>query len=240
MKYIKNFSLFEAVIMPNKIDSDFQIRSIEDAIDYGRQNDFDVVGYDEFYNSLTEADKRNAPPRRGVPFFALFHPERKRPMFVACDPMVFRFMPMKEIIDDIIGHELVHAEQSRRKGDIDYSLPSPTDRKAYFSNKEEVMAFSWTIANELSKQTRNVKDAIDLLSRGFRGQSSDIWSDIKKNCDEKTINRYKKYIYMYLEKMFDGEEVKPGRNPFKELDRVKDKEVESDLDYREDFKSMSN
>jgi len=113
---------------------------------------------------------------------------------------------MKEIINDIIGHELIHAEQLRRKGDIEYSLPSPTDRKAYFSNKEEVMAFSWTIANELSKQTRNVKDAIDLLSRGFRGQSSDIWSDIKKNCDEKTINRYKKYIYMYLEKMFDIED----------------------------------
>jgi hypothetical protein len=206
MKYIKNFSLFEAVIMPNKIESDFQIRSIEDAIDYGRQNDFDVVGYDEFYNSLTEVDKRSAPPRRGAPFFALFHPERKKPMFVACDPMVFRFMPMKEIINDIIGHELIHAEQLRRKGDIEYSLPSPTDRKAYFSNKEEVMAFSWTIANELSKQTRNITTAIDLLSRGFRGQSSDIWSDIKKNCDEKTINRYKKYIYMYLEKMFDIED----------------------------------
>ena len=202
MKYIKNFSLFEAVIMPNKIESDFQIRSIEDAIDYGRQNDFDVVGYDEFYNSLTEVDKRSAPPRRGAPFFALFHPERKKPMFVACDPMVFRFMPMKEIIDDIIGHELVHAEQSRRKGDIEYSLPSPTNRKAYFSNKEEVMAFSWTIANELSKQTRNVKDAIDLLSRGFRGQSSQIWNDIKRNCDEKTIKRYRKYIYLYLEKIF--------------------------------------
>jgi hypothetical protein len=154
---------------------------------------------------LTEVDKRSAPPRRGTPFFALFHPERKKPMFVACDPMVFRFMPMKEIINDIIGHELIHAEQLRRKGDIEYSLPSPTDRKAYFSNKEEVMAFSWTIANELSKQTRNVKDAIDLLSRGFRGQSSQIWNDIKRNCDEKTINRYKKYIYMYLEKMFDIE-----------------------------------
>ena len=214
MKHIKSFTLFEAVIMPNRIESNLRVSSVEDAIEYGRQNNFDVVGYDEFYNSLTEADKRNAPPRRGVPFFALFHPERKRPMFVVSDPMVFRFMPMKEIIDDIIGHELVHAEQTRRKGDIDYSLPSPTDRKAYFSNKEEVMAFSWTIANSLSKTKRSLEEAMMELDSqfddNFRGgmrppaEHKMIWSDIKRNCDEKTIKRYRKYIYMYLEKMFEN------------------------------------
>jgi hypothetical protein len=232
MKYIKNFSLFEAVIMPNKIESDFQIRSIEDAIDYGRQNDFDVVGYDEFFDSLSEVDKRHAPPKHGTPFFALFHPERKRAMFVVCDTNVFRFMPMKEIIDDIIGHEMIHAEQSRRKGDIDYSLPNPTDRKAYFSNKEEIMAFSFTIANEIKKSSRSFEDAkTNFKNNRIGGQGGSIWGNIKRACDEDVIKRYRKYIYMYLEKMFDGEEVKPGRNPFKELDRVKDKEVESDLDY---------
>jgi hypothetical protein len=34
-------------------------------------------------------------------------------------------------------------------------------------------------------------------------QDKMMWSDIKRNCDEKTIKRYRKYIYMYLEKMFD-------------------------------------
>jgi hypothetical protein len=30
-----------------------------------------------------------------------------------------------------------------------------------------------------------------------------IWSDIKKHCDNDVIKRYRKYIYMYLEKIFD-------------------------------------
>ncbi len=224
MKHLKNFKLFEAVIMPPKSENNIAIRSYEDAIQYGQQQDFDVVQYDEFFDSLSEVDKRHAPPKHGTPFFALFHPERKRAMFVVCDTNVFRFMPMKEIIDDIIGHEMIHSEQSRRKGDIDYSLPNPTDRKAYFSNKEEIMAFSFTIANEIKKSSRSFEDAkTNFKNNRIGGQGGSIWGNIKRVCDEDVIKRYRKYIYMYLEKMFDGEEVKPGRNPFKELDRVKDK-----------------
>jgi hypothetical protein len=29
-----------------------------------------------------------------------------------------------------------------------------------------------------------------------------LWNDIKRNCDEKTIKRYRKYIYLYLEKNY--------------------------------------
>jgi hypothetical protein len=117
---------------------------------------------------------------------------------------------------DIIGHERVHAEQSLRKGTIDYKLPSPLDRKAYFSNKEEVMAFSFTIANGLSKTNRSLETAMSQLdSQGndnFRGmgmrpaEHTMLWSDIKRYCDEKTIKRYRKYIYLYLEKMYLGNE----------------------------------
>ena len=218
MKHLKNFKLFEAVIMPPKSENNLTIRSYEDAVEYSQQ-DFDVVQYDEFFDSLSEVDKRHAPPKHGTPFFALFHPERKRAMFVVCDTNVFRFMPMKEIIDDIIGHEMIHAEQSRRKGDIDYSLPNPTDRKAYFSNKEEIMAFSFTIANEIKKSSRSFEDAkTNFKNNRIGGQGGSIWGNIKRVCDEDVIKRYRKYIYMYLEKMFDGEEVKPKVSPFKELD----------------------
>jgi len=161
MRYIKDFKLFEAVIMPTVLDNNSVVNSFESLVEYGIQNEFDVVGYDDFYNSMSEADQKNAPPRYGVPFFALFHPENKRPMFVCVDENAPRFIPgFKSIVDDIIGHEKVHAEQSRRKGDIDYSLPAPTDRKAYFANKEEIMAFSWTIANGLSKTNNNTQDAV--------------------------------------------------------------------------------
>jgi hypothetical protein len=207
MKYLKKFELFEAVIIPSKIEDNSVVNSFESAVEFGQRNDFDVVEYDEFYNSLGEADKKTAPPRQGVPFFALFHPVRKKPMFVLSDPNAARFIPnFKEIMLDIIGHERVHAEQTSRRGDIEFNLPNPRDRKAYFSNKEEVMAFSFTIANELSKVVRSKEEGMEKLQRGIGGQSGHLWFDIKKYCDEKTIKRYTKYIYMYLDKIFNKEE----------------------------------
>lgn len=218
MKHLKTFNIFEAVIMPDKIEDDSRVDSFESAIEFGQRNDFDVVEYDEFYNSLGEADKKTAPPSRGVPFFALFHPERKKPMFVVCDKNVFRFMPMKDIILDIIGHEKVHAGQVLRRGDLEFNLPDPRDKKAYFSNKEEVMAFSFTIANGLSKTNRSLEEAMrELDSQGndnFRGmgmrpaEHTMLWNDIKRNCEEKTIKRYRKYIYLYLDKIFNKDNEK--------------------------------
>lgn len=204
MKYLKNFEIFEAVIMPSKIEDNDPVNSFESAVEFGQRNDFDVVGYDEFYNSLGEADKKTAPPRIGVPFFALFHPIRKKPMFVLSDANAARFIPnFKEIMLDIIGHERVHAEQTSRRGEIEFNLPNPLDRKAYFSNKEEIMAFSFTIANDLAKVTRSATAGLEKLQRGVGGQAGHLWYDIKRYCDEKTINRYRKYIYMYLEKIFN-------------------------------------
>lgn len=207
MKHLKTFNLFEAVIIPSKIEDNALVNSFESAVEFGQRNDFDVVGYDEFYDSLGEADKKTAPPRQGVPFFALFHPIRKKPMFVLVDANAARFIPnFKEIMLDIIGHERVHSEQTRRRGSIEFSLPNPMDRKAYFSNKEEIMAFSFTIANELSRVVRSATEGMEKLQRGVGGQSGHLWNDIKKYCDEKTIKRYTKYIYMYLDKIFNKEE----------------------------------
>ena len=215
MKHLTPFKIFEAVIIPAKIEDDTQVNSFEAAVEFGQRNDFDVVEYDEFYNSLGESDKRTAPPSRGVPFFALFHPERKRPMFVVCDKNVFRFMPMKEIISDIIGHEKVHAEQTVRRGGLEFNLPDPRDRKAYFSNKEEVMAFAFTIANGLSKMNRSLEEAMRELDVPFNPRSAMrpaehtmLWADIKRNCEEKTIRRYRKYIYLYLDKIFNKDNEK--------------------------------
>ncbi len=210
MKYLKKFELFEAVIIPSKIEDNATVNSFQSAYEFGQRNGFDVVNYDEFYNSLGEGDKKTAPPRQGVPFFALFHPERKRPMFVLVDENAARFIPnFKDIMLDIIGHERVHAEQTIRRGDIEFHLPNPMDRKAYFSNKEEIMAFSFTIANELSRVVRTATEGMEKLQRGIGGQAGHLWSDIKKYCDEKTIKRYTKYIYMYLDKIFNKEEESP-------------------------------
>jgi len=39
----------------------------------------------------------------------------------------------KSIVNDIIGHELIHKEQTNRRGNIEFNLPNPTNRKEYFS-----------------------------------------------------------------------------------------------------------
>lgn len=202
MKYLKPFYFFEGIIMPLKIEDDEIVNSFESAVQFGIRNGFDVVKYDEFYKSLDDADKKTAPPPH-IPFFGLFHPKRKRPMFVICDErVVFRAMGhrIKEIISDIIGHERIHDEQSKR-GSIKFILPDPLERKKYFSDKEEVMAFSFTIANDLSKTTNDIDSAMNKLKSGF-SESSMIWREIKKYCDDITLNRYKKYIYLYLEEIF--------------------------------------
>ena len=37
-----------------------------------------------------------------------------------------------------------------------------------------------------------------------------LWDDIKRYCDEKIIKRYRKYIYMYLDKIFNKDEDNKG------------------------------
>lgn len=204
MRYLKSFK--EAVIIPDKMKTG-QINSFSALKKYGEKNGFDVVDYDEFYQSLSDEDKKTAPPRIGVPFFALYHPERKKPMFVLVDKGVIRFLlNFKEIVDDIIGHERVHAGQfSRRKGG-EYILPNPNDKKKYFSNKEEIMAFSWTIANDVAKLSKDFDTAIDRFKSGrFSYRMDNLWRDIVKLCDEDVVNRYRKMIYQYLDKMFKKE-----------------------------------
>jgi len=185
----------------------FIINSFDDLVEYGIQNDFDVFEYNEFFDSLGENDKKTAPPNRGIPFFALFHPDRKKAMFVICDKMVIKMIPnFKSIVNDIIGHELIHKEQTNRRGNIEFNLPNPTNRKEYFSNKEEIMAFSWSIANELSRESGDLKDAISKLDKSdtisrMPSQWKQLWRDINRFCDSVIIKRYRKYIYMYLSEM---------------------------------------
>jgi hypothetical protein len=72
------------------------------------------------------------------------------------------------------------------------------------------MAFSFTIANGLSKTNRSLEEAMRELDTPFNPRSAMrpsehtmLWTDIKRYCDEKTIKRYRKYIYLYLDKIFN-------------------------------------
>lgn len=210
MKYIQNFSIFEKVIVPEIIEDKSPIKSFRDLVEYGERNGFEVLDYDEFYNNLKEEDKKTAPPRHGAPFFAYFDPDLNKPTFVYVDrrnPMI-EFMPdFKDILNDIISHEMIHAGQlSKMKDGVNYTLPDPKVMSDYFSNKEEIMAFSWNLANSLKSKANNFKSANELLkSERFPGQISQLWRDIKRNVSDKILNRYRKYIYLYLVELYKKE-----------------------------------
>jgi hypothetical protein len=213
MKYLKNFKTYEAIIVPEIIEDKSPINSFDDLVRYGEKNGFDVVDYDGFYISLNEQDKKTAPPRHDAPFFAYFNSETNKPTFVYVDrrnPMI-EFMPdFKDILNGIISHEMVHGGQiSRMKDGINYKLPDPKVMSDYFSNKEEIMAFSWNLANSLKSRTNDFKRANELLKlEQFPMPILKMWKDIKTNVSDKVLNRYRKYIYLYLVELYKKEEDK--------------------------------
>ncbi len=210
--------------MPPDVEGHGRISSFNDLVRYGEENGFDAVGYDEFYNSLPEEDKKTAPPRRGpMPFFALFHPINKKPMFVLVDQNAPRMIPdFREVVDDIIGHEKVHGIQNARRSGLTFRLPDPTKLNTYFSNTDEVMAFAWSIASGLAKTNTTIPQAMYDLEEepeytwrpGPGGRQmriptknephKELWSAIKRSVDEKVLRKYHKYIYQYLDEMLGG------------------------------------
>lgn len=206
MKHLNYFKTFEAIIMPNDITIDEELKSFDDFVDWGKENNVDVVKYEEFYDSLDDENKKTAPPEDSYnhPFFALFHPIRKKPMFVVSDEKVFKHLPMNEIIADIIGHEIIHQKQDDKRGDLEIVLPNPEIKKDYFSNKDEIMAFSWTIANDISKISDSFEEAIDKFKKNKLATPGVVRlaNEIINNVDEEVKKRYNKYIYLYLKEIF--------------------------------------
>lgn len=181
---------------------------IEDLTRLGAEYNIEIVDYDTFYRDLSERDKVTAPPR-SAQFFALVNPVTKRPRVVLNLPMPF--IP-KDFFDqvplgDILKHEQIHVGQHSRRPNIDMSLPDPKNQKQYFSNKDEVMAFAFSVAKEIVTMFPTIttpREGIDKLTQNlgrFR-----LYSDIKRNVDADTLKRYNKYIYLYLEDLLKKEE----------------------------------
>lgn len=198
MKHLKPFN--ENVIIPENIDLS-NVRDVRSLKEVGKKFGFDVVNYDEFYNSLSTEDRKTCPPKHNMqhPIFALFHPTNKKPMIVINNPV--GFLPPIEIVEDIIGHEFIHKGQvSKQK--IEYKLPNPNDVKLYFSDKNEIMAFSFSIAKDLVRNYQDIEpnELMKKLNDRSKKMTSfyQTYQAIKSNVNEDTFKRYNKYIYMYI------------------------------------------
>ncbi len=214
MKHIKDFKTFEAIIVPEfQNNSEIQnIKTYSDLLKYAEDNNFKAMTYDEFIEYIDPSDRESAPKYGSAPFFAFYDTRNDIPVFVINSENELRHpmfnMILNKEIENIIKHELIHKGQSSRSK-IEYKLPSPTDKKKYLTDKNEIMAFSYSIAKSLYDvfKRQDLKDIFDNIDKYGRYPMSELWEDIKKNCDEKTIKRYKKYIYLYLEELINKKDV---------------------------------
>jgi len=170
--------------------------SFEDIKEVGDKHDIEVVDYDTFLDELPTEMKKDAPPRN-VPAFALVNPVTYKARIVLNVGRVDTYL--LDHIYHMLKHENVHIGQRERKKDKSAGefYGDVRNTKAYFSNKDEVMAFAQSVSDMvMSRNPKSLEEAIKMIER------IPLWRPIQ-TVDEKTKNRYKKYIYLYLEREFE-------------------------------------
>jgi len=156
------------------------------------------VNYDDFYAGLPDNLKSTAPPRN-TPLFGFIDANNNIKIVISIPFIGIRELPF---INHMIQHESVHIGQwDRRAGNVAWTLPDPKDRKSYFSNKDEIMAFSQSVVEMMinNQGVRNFKDVPEALKR------NPLWNDIKGFVDTDVQNRYLKYIYEYSKNYLNPE-----------------------------------
>ncbi len=170
----------------------------------GSKHDIEVVDYKTFHKELPNDEMRRTAPPSHVPLFALVNEETGKVRIVVNTHSVNE--DQLDFIYHMAKHENVHIGQlksseksghKRKLGGMDI-----TDMNKYFSDKDEVMAFAQSVVDMvMSKSPKSYQDALRILP------SIRLWKDIKGFVKSPEIlNRYKKYIYLYLEKEFNRTE----------------------------------
>jgi hypothetical protein len=212
MKYLKGFN--EAIVyyetdniksfydeLSNKIETS-KILTVEDVKEVGDKNDIEVVDYDTFYTELPSDQMRKDAPPKGIPAFAMVNPNTHKARLILNVSKVD-----KRLLDfayHMLKHENVHVGQIGRKKDKTKGefLGNIKDKKAYFSNKDEVMAFSQSISDMIMDQSpSSMEEAMKMLPR------NPIYRDVSRSVDVDILKRYRKYIFLYLEKEFEKKKV---------------------------------
>ena len=175
-----------------------RIVTFQELVESGNRNDIEVVNYETFYNELpTDKIREDAPPK-DISAFGLVNPNTHKARLVVNVPAMDK--GLLDFCYHMLKHENIHVGQMSRKKDKSKGefLGDMSNRKAYFSNKDEVMAFSQSISDMImGNKPKSVKDGISML------KSIPLYNSIKKYVDKDILNRYNKYIFLYLEKEFE-------------------------------------
>jgi hypothetical protein len=206
MKYIKRFN--EAIVVPDKKMLRNLYSEIESILSKSKQISFDnlkeisekyginIISYDEFYNLLSDNNKKEAPPKgvtmfgytnakTGLPYVILNRPDMNDRLFVQ--------------FKDTVEHELVHSGHRSKREWYPSEDVGPGSQKKYFSDKDEVMAMSKSISYLVVQMNpKDIQEAVMLIDQ------VPLYKHIKNVVDSKLIKRNHKYIYMYLEDHFEN------------------------------------
>jgi hypothetical protein len=163
--------VFESIILPSNDITDLieeiksaNVNNLEELNQIADKYGVIFSEYDEFYNTLTEEEKKAAPDKKPKIspeiLFALYnyHIGKKQ---VVIDPNRFflglkRFPPIFFILNDVLRHESIHNQQVNRQTTQTYNLNrSPEkDSQTYLGDKYEPMAFAQTTIDQLSGRHR--------------------------------------------------------------------------------------
>lgn len=210
----------EAVINPNdetlenlKSDLSDHFNSSKN-ISYGELKNIlekygvEVVTYKEFISDYPKEYSENIPTKIEVNmaggFFGMVNPVTNKMRIIVIDEKFSLNIKSINRLIYTLKHENIHYIQASRKGDKksgEYYGDSK-DFEKYFVNKDEIMAFAHTIVERYMEKFNpdsfeTAKKNIELFLK-----YDYMFDTIRKNVDDKTLNRYKKYIYLYLEQEF--------------------------------------
>lgn len=177
----------------------------------GKKYDVDIIKLDEFKNNLPNDDENLSIPSDNdmfsIPMFGYVSPKTNRITIVFGNHTKHFIPQFLFFFKQILKHESVHLGQAIRRpsqttgeyfGDV-------SDRKKYFENKDEIMAFANTIVSGFmsSKSPQNFEGAKTMMQKYLKNKEDSMWVTIKNSVDNETLKKYLKYIYLYLEQEFE-------------------------------------
>ena len=178
----------------------------------GKKYNVDIIKLDEFKNNLPNDDENLSVPSDNdmfsIPMFGYVNPKTNRITIVFGNHTKHFIPQFLFFFKQILKHESVHLGQAIRRpsqttgeyfGDVN-------DRKKYFENKDEIMAFANSIVSGFisSKSPQNFEESKTMMKKYLRNNEDKMWVTIKNSVDNETLKKYLKYIYLYLEQEFEN------------------------------------
>ncbi len=173
-----------------------------DLVSLGAEYNLEFVHYTQFYNELPDLWKQGGIPSRASNIFGLANPNTKHARIVFPDSRTEIYYNDLYMIELIFKHELVHVGQMQRLKDGVIYVPPKTvhDSKLYFSDPNEIMAWSKTIVDDFLSMSIHSRSVPKNFEEAIKNIHQGKWYDrIKKSVDEKVWKKYLKNIYNFLQ-----------------------------------------